>query len=78
MLFYCGGPKRDVTASTVFPVFGLPFDPLLALDLAVNFFFSVCSVRTDRGAAVNGTALIAGAAVSGGACAQSTSSFFIH
>ena len=26
MLFYRAGPKRDVTASTVFPVFGLPFD----------------------------------------------------
>ena len=49
MRSYRAGPKPDVTASKVFPVLGLPLDPLLAFDLTANFFFSVCSAHTDRG-----------------------------
>ena len=43
------GAQAGCDCEHSFSGFGIAIRPLLALDLAANFFFSVCSVRTDRG-----------------------------
>ena len=70
--FYRARAKQDVTASTVFR-FWIAARPAFSARFSSKFL-ALDPRRTYRPpAAVNRTALIAGAAVSGGACTQSTS-----